>query len=648
LPEPPAKLTRKSAEKGESHDGAVGQERSFHATRRSHSDYHSAQGTPDSSTFPSNKRAKLSEESREELDVAERPTPAEEPEQDAEMNDAEVANQLTDPMDTDFTTKFDNDATDTMDIQIPLRDADAQNKTTSMAIPSLPEPMPLRKSMRAPRDPPMGSVMQGAATPGNPAGKRTSWLMKAREIKALDKTVVMKKPTAAPFTPAPPPSGPSNAGSKRKSDVEAFPTPTNAIEHKAKVPKHADGDSPSSSSSKVVEASTKPSPPPRDPSPVPTSAPQTSPGVLERLKQTMESLVGKTPAPAKTNVFSAIAEARAAAEARIAERDRLEEAPVPRDKAASEQKMEFDTAARSQPLSVGDLFPTEGKVKDKGKAPEKLFQFSAPPVQKQDTASENRDSTSTTPPHSPPPASTSSSFIAPGGPVFKQPAPVFVPPAPAPAPTSRPLPSPPTKEYTFHAPPQSVFTSTLGINSPFSFGVQKEKEKLPLSAQSTAESVASDRVFDDDDVPAWVPETQDTEYTTGYDTQPATQDMNICDEDDSWPVDEKLAAGVQWTYDAVKDDSMTWSTLPSQSQRGGDTTHFSHDKTTSSLRNIAEEPATGHSGKVPGAFDFEMGRDDFDTFSSKDKELEDAVLGGVRLVTQKVSILQYSSRHTHL
>ncbi len=63
----------------------------------------------------------------------------------------------------------------------------ASEKPTAPSFPTLPEPMPLRKSMRHPRDPSLNAVMMGSATPGAAVGgKRTSWLMKAREIKALE------------------------------------------------------------------------------------------------------------------------------------------------------------------------------------------------------------------------------------------------------------------------------------------------------------------------------------------------------------------------------------------------------------------------------------------------------------------------------
>jgi hypothetical protein len=56
------------------------------------------------------------------------------------------------------------------------------NKPIPPSFPTLPEPIPLRKSTKPPRDPSINAVLLGAATPGAPVGgMRTSWLMKARE-----------------------------------------------------------------------------------------------------------------------------------------------------------------------------------------------------------------------------------------------------------------------------------------------------------------------------------------------------------------------------------------------------------------------------------------------------------------------------------
>lgn len=145
---------------------------------------------------------------------------------------------------------------------------------------------------------------------------------------------------------------------------------------------------------------------------------------------------------------------------------------------------------------------------------------------------------------------------------------------------------------------------------------------MPLTAHSTLESIQSD-VFDRDDVSAWVPSTQDTEYTTGYESQSQPRNVQICDEDDSWPVDEKLAAGVQWAFGTSKEDSMTWSTLPSQSTRGdtGPVTRVSPIQENTNN----DEPCR----QIPGTFDIEVdkGQTDDEPFERHDTELEDMILG---------------------
>ncbi|KAF6766045.1 hypothetical protein DFP72DRAFT_952997 [Ephemerocybe angulata] len=627
-PEPPAKVARMSSpKKEETHSGDTPAQ---YASRRSPSgaspsEYHSAQATPVSPVFSARKETKA-----DVKELLEDPKLVKEHQQSKEA--AFVSQAM--GMDTDFTVmtkRLSHDTEDTMDMQVPIRDAES---TSKMSIPSLPEPMPLRKSMRVPRDPSVGPVMMGAATPGNPAGKRTSWLIKAREVHARDKTA--KKSTVGTSFPPPALPGSLGKGSKRKSgDMGAPSTKVDEQEHKSKVAKHLEGDNPSS---KVAESSKKASPAPPVPPAQAEATPweQTSPFGL--FKNTVAGLFGKPAAKADGDVFSALAEAKAAAEARIAERNHQEDPQAVSTKAQDEQKevAESNTSTgRRSPMAVTDLFPSEGRVKQKGKAPEKHFQFSPAPKKKKDEPSSNRDSTSTTPPHSPPAASPS--FAPPvAKAVFNKPMPVFVPPTGFPAP--RPLPSPPSiKEYTFQPPTSSIFSSALGINSSFSF----TKPKLPLTAQSTLESVQSQsqQVFDDDEVPAWMPTTQDTEYTDGFETQTG-QNMNVCDEDDSWPIDEKLAAGVQWTFGAGMNDSTTWSTLPTQSTRG-DTGPHNREKTTSSLRqgepteNLSRHSEQGR--PIPGAFDFDMDHkrqgEDGEPVANEDKELEEAVLGGVRLVT---------------
>ena len=272
---------------------------------------------------------------------------------------------------------------------------------------------------------------------------------------------------------------------------------------------------------------------------------------------------------------AALAEARAAAEARVAERHKLElgvpsspegsavasesKSPVVEDHPLSRQEPEpptletkkRDPEASDRRLSVSDLAPA---TQSQGK--EKAFPvFSKPvvPVAAADT------SATTTPPTSPP-RSRTTSFVAPTEPVFSKP----TGPLPTAAPSVSDFKLPTTNPFSIPA------AMALGMGTKFA----------PLSAQSSKASVFSDVVFDrtqgQSPGPGWMTSTQDTSYSVHSQNKGGDLDT---DPDDSWGVDEKFA-GDQWTPygfqsanvdHAMKDD--TWSTIPSRStsQKGGDT-----------------------------------------------------------------------------
>ena len=441
-------------------------------------------------------------------------------------------------------------------------------EVSSAAFPSLPEPtMMLRKSTYAPRDPSMGNALVGAATPGAAlGGKRTSWLKKAREVKALEMTSA-KSTTQAPAPPSITPGHQTHTSVsalpppvlKRKSgDIATLPG-TTGLEEEERKAKAAKTENSFDVSSQIISQG----------------------GILDRLKKTVEGLgthVGKSFNGAGS-IASALAEARAAAEAKVMERNQIE---------------------------------VEGHRENS-----------------------NRESTTTTPPHSPPATktttttTTATATFAPAGTVFNKPPPVFVPPAHTA--TTRPLPTPPaTKNFALN--PPSAPTFSLSAHPTLS------KPTVPLSAQSTLESIKSDAVFDeDDDVPAWVPSTQDTDYSMGYGSQSLHESQHqqqapVLDEDDSWPIDEKLAAGVQWTFGASKEDSMTWSTLPSQSQRGTDTGHSNRGHTSPLLN----QQVGTTSRNIPGAFEDDM--KDEDDLLDRDEELEEIVLGPGKSTVSPVEV----------
>lgn len=93
-------------------------------------------------------------------------------------------------------------------------------------------------------------------------------------------------------------------------------------------------------------------------------------------------------------------------------------------------------------------------------------------------------------------------------------------------------------------------------------------------------------------------------------------------------MDEKLAAGVQWTFGigVDKEDSMTWSTLPSQSQRA-DTSPMNQYDTMART----ESAVVKASSAVPGAFDVDMDEEEYEgdgQIGPGDSELEEMVMTG--------------------
>lgn len=323
------------------------------------------------------------------------------------------------------------------------------SKSTISLFPTLPAPMPLRKSMRAPRDPSMGM-----ATPGATLGGRTSWLKKAREVKAMEGTT--RNPGTATASgssilPAPLPN------LKRKSGgAQTIPETTGLEdgERRRKSAKNMEGD----------VAPLKPRAPEHpQKEEIPRNAElQASPqhpqeGMLDRFKRTVEGLgarVGKTMGKSlgAGAAVSALAEARAAAEARVAERNHKEDeltraigvpaTGLPRDVALVAETKPIasmdDECSSNTPsqdvgrrLSISELFPpNDGRAKIKTKASETVFQFT-PTIEKIPSVRSklNRESTTTTPPDSPP-VTRLSSFDPQPAPVFNKPPPVFVPPVP--------------------------------------------------------------------------------------------------------------------------------------------------------------------------------------------------------------------------
>ncbi|KAH7910944.1 hypothetical protein BJ138DRAFT_1064128 [Hygrophoropsis aurantiaca] len=520
------------------------------------------------------------------------------------------------------------------------------HKSSVPQFPSLPAPSPLRKSMRVAREPSVGpGPLLATTVPAAPAlGKRTSWLMKAREVKAMEGASGRKSALGTGPVGIVAPNGMAgvpgmSSGVKRKSGdmlgAEVFAINKNENERKSKTAKISSSDSvptqakrsddnvTSTFNALATAVSTRVETDPVDIeehlAPLNDGADEEE-GFMGRLKRTVEGMgarsgksMGKSLGGAAA--AAALAEARAAAEARVAERNKprdsavdppspsLSPAPLP----AKDIQMHNVTSdnstskgdARSEPreserrLSLSDLISDSEKnvAQPRSKEAKKVQPSTARTSQQRSNSHHIGDeSTSTTPPNSPP--SRNPSFPLPIGPVFnKKPPPpvVFMPPVHK----QSAAPKAPVKDFSLNIPVSKAFAlpAAMSLGVPARFGSPPSSQHHQPSTQSSQASVLSDAVFDRvSDTPAWMPSTQDTE-DDAVDSEsvatPAEKHMEL-DDDDSWPLEEKLAGAAQgWTpfnFNTVKEDSMTWSTLPTESQRG-DTAPIRRDE--------------GRSGKLP-------------------------------------------------
>ncbi|KAJ6519807.1 hypothetical protein C8R45DRAFT_952785 [Mycena sanguinolenta] len=434
------------------------------------------------------------------------------------------------------------------------------HKPSVPSFPSLPSlPLPFRKSIRVPSDPAAAPGPLGAATPGGAlGGKRTSWLMRAREVKALEITV--KKPNPAPSLGAG-----MQSGNKRKSgDMFGVSGATGLEEEERrhKAAKTIEGDvapmrprTPESTQPKAEHDAEQPS----------TQPQEGQEGLLVQLKRTVDDLgsrFGKSMGKSLggTAAANALAEARAAAEARLVERQHKEEEATmalgpPAARSSTEHSPVFHSSHSR--LSVSELVVTSPENRGKGKEVSDPAPESFPSAHDTHLGDKSANIVSTSPA---PPV-----FHMAPAPVFNKPPPVFVPPAPAP--TSEPS--------TFKIPVTTAFSkpASMALGLAPRLPSPKQTAPVPLSAQSTLESLRSDRLFDSqgsqDDVPAWMPATQDTEYTSGFGSQSQCSPIHggtaDLDDDDSWPLAERV--GAWFGLNAKEDTGTTWSSQPTPSQR---------------------------------------------------------------------------------
>ena len=523
----------------------------------------------------------------------------------------------------------------------PLRDVEARSpkelthKKSANLLPNLPAPIPARKSMRTLKEPPT-TVVINTVTPGTAlGGKRSSWLIKAREAKAMEDTkkigslgvTTLGTMTLASTTT----TALGGSGTlKRKSEESSNDAATGRINddgERHKAAKLSDGDA----APTIIEA--------RNARKV-DSTEQTGgntagsydqlplavfglveqlipgheepDGILNRLKKTVEGLgarVGKSMGKSLGGPSAAtlLAEARAAAEARVVKRaiaagsvDVAESSSTAAETLPSDGRAH--TADHSR-LSISDLASTQDKVANRvhRRLPSPpVFQPQLPPLAT--LSRPNKTSTSTTPPDSPPqsrPAiSTHAAHL-----IFRG-SPVFVPPPKnAIPPTRKEVSAKPLPTFSF-VPPSGPIMAAAPIIPP----------SRTLSAQTTLESVASEPVFDsNDDMPAWMPTTQDSEYSSVYDSQPhAMPDSqyhdknNLEDDDDSWPLDEK---GPIWTFPTADDDD-TWSDMNSVAP------DVEPDVADANQDQAVEDYLPPSSQDIPGAFK-----------SHPNKDYEDEYLG---------------------
>ncbi|KAH9944415.1 uncharacterized protein BXZ73DRAFT_87319 [Epithele typhae] len=469
---------------------------------------------------------------------------------------------------------------------VPLRDEPSapvpglSRKPSLAHFTGLPAPSPLRKSLRPVGDTATVPTAQAAAPAALGKRSSTSWLSKARETKALEITNKRSSTFGA---------------AKRKSGemLDAAHAVLRSLEEEERAPKtrrlsKSPEEADDEQSGKSQEASSSRSTAP----PVEAHADENDTDVFTMLfKKKPEPRPGKSMGKSLGGIAAAaLAEARAAAEVRVAERHKIELGVSNKSEDAA-----MDPEESSRRLSVSDLVPTsQGKGKEKSKDVP-VFSLPTPAAVAADTSS------STTPPTSPPP-SRNNTFIAPSGPVFSKP--------PAASTVRKDAPPGPPRDFKLPT------TNPFSIPAAMALGMGTKFQ--PLSAQSSKASIFSDVVFDrQDNSPGWLPSTQDTSYSAAQ-SQSQSQGKTGADEhdelgdDDSWGMDEKFGPQHQWTpYGFTsanpdgKDDSMTWSTLPSQStgRKGGDTTGYQPTQpffTTSLPRTQEEEEQQGEEDRERG------------------------------------------------
>ncbi|KAG9314350.1 hypothetical protein JVU11DRAFT_5142 [Chiua virens] len=493
-------------------------------------------------------------------------------------------------------------------IYVPLNDSSPRSlahKNGTAGFPTLPAPSPLRKSLRVAQDVLAGSALPTTAPAPIPLGKRTSWLMKAREAKAMEGTnllpVVATAPTPIAFPRA------STAVKRKSGDMISGLPPGldwDKDQRKPKIakstevgiipPKETENDSQRDFASlqgePIARSSVAAAMPVdhfeshrMDVDQEITRLDSAEEGFIDLFKRTVEGLgarAGKSMGKSLGGAAAAaLAEARAAAEAKVAKRNKVSDSDEHRDDdqfdqeslktgGQSDEQAPFvplpQTAEAERRLSISDLVPETIHCKE----PEVLIQTGAIPV-----INSGDQSMSTTPPASPP-SKGNSGFVKPMGPVFNKPPPqpVFMPPA-----SKQPSAvSAQPKEFPFNLPPgKFTLPATVSLDIPARLTSTSDdpplaQQTLQTSGQPLQSSVLSDPILHRREG-ALTPSTLYIKSRTSEErsTVGVVGDDDDDDDDDSWPLEEKLAAvepGWRPFDFSNVDKEDTWSSLPTESQ----------------------------------------------------------------------------------
>ena len=364
-------------------------------------------------------------------------------------------------------------------------------------------------------------------------------------------------------------------------------------------------------------------------------------GMIDRLKKTVEefrSRAGRSKGKCvKEAVATALAEAKAAVEAKVAERTGsdvkpadaklasplpveqpknlvdLKSEPVftapPREPVFSRPPASHLTQQKDKRLSVSDLVSRyEIQTNDKGNA----TVFQAQP-QSQLSAKETQVITAPIPPTN-------------RSPVFK-------------------VPESSKSQHTF-LPSVTLAQSLASQYRAFDHNIFSLRPVVPLSAQSTLSSTHSTQFSDtffDHDIPSWMPSTQETETSQTEGSQSSQNDryrqlkaqiegdVDDMDADESWHLDDKFEP---WSPAAgIADDSMTWSTDPSirEEATAATSSKEEHLPSVDLLSQLRHSPVLPPSSIAPPPSD-EKPLSEGDELEDMDVVDEDDVAGKIRLI----------------